>query len=60
MNVTLICIHTVSCIFIFEIICVLLDFTKKTCIHGVFGLCCEHTWLLDFNDRCNPEVVMLV
>ena len=36
-------IHIVTCIFIIEIVHVLIDFTKTTCIQGDLRVCCKCT-----------------
>ena len=52
------CIHIVTCTFIIEIICTLLDFAKTKLIYlyiyiyTFLKVCCECTWSLIFNDRC--------
>ena len=52
-------IHIVTYIFIIEIICVLLDFTNQNIYEVVYRrflarVCCERTWFLVLNERCNP------
>ena len=44
------------CVLIIEIVCGLIDFTKKNktkIVHkGFFRVCCNCTWFLVFNERC--------
>jgi hypothetical protein len=49
MNVNLLQIHILTCNFIIEIVCVLLD----------YRVCYERMWFLVFNERCTPRVSAL-
>ena len=47
--------YIVTCIFIDEIVHILLDFTKENLYIHKFTICCECTWVLDFLWKVHPQ-----